>query len=95
MKKSMPASASAASAHTADSMVSDLFARVSEEQAASENQAAEAQAGTGTEDVSDLKAWVRFMFHICKPTVEEAGVFLGKNRGQIESHPPSAAFVGS
>ncbi|CAE7246052.1 unnamed protein product, partial [Symbiodinium sp. CCMP2456] len=83
--------ASSAASTAADSMVSHLFDRVSEEKAALENQTAEAGS---EEDVSDVKAWVRFVLHTCKMTVEDAGVFLSKNTGPIESHPAFRRFRG-
>ena len=82
---------SAPPSDAADSMVSHLFARISEEKAALENQSAEQGSD---EDVSDVKAWVRFVLFTCKATVEDAGVFLSKNTGPIESHPAFRGFRG-
>ena len=90
IKKSRDSATSpAASTSADDSMVGHLFTRVSEEKAALENQTAE----TGSEeDVSDIRAWVRFVLCSSKVTVEDAGVFLSKNTGPIESHPAFRRF---
>ncbi|CAE7458803.1 unnamed protein product [Symbiodinium sp. CCMP2592] len=96
IKKSAGESLTASAASTdaaADNMVSHLFARVSEEKAALENQSAGAGGGSD-EDVSDVKAWVRFVLFSCKATVDDAGVFLSKNTGSIESHPAFRGFRG-
>ena len=68
IKKSRESATSPATSNAADdSMVGHLFTRVSEEKAALQNQTAE----TGSEeDVSDIRAWVRFVLCTCKMTVD-------------------------